>query len=285
MNDVVGVHGIWQQQRGRRQLLAAWRPAMADGLERALGRSAAEPSLDIVFYGDLFLPGIRNDTKSVAPDHDMLADLTDDEVADLAAAADQLLTSNDVAAVTEPKGYTRVPQPLPRLLAALDRRFGFAAGVLYLGEVRQVRRYLCSPEVKDVVDSRVAHTMAGGPRILIGHSLGSVVAFEYVRQHPEQSLDLLLTLGSPLALRMIRSHMPDPAYGAANGKPPNVATWVNIRDPRDPVACAGGLEPWWAAVEDHEVDNQSDAHSVERYLGKKATGEALLRAVPALGTP
>jgi pimeloyl-ACP methyl ester carboxylesterase len=118
--------------------------------------------------------------------------------------------------------------------------------------------------------------------VVIGHSLGSVVALEFVRQHPGYPVDLLLTLGSPLGLRTVRDLMPDPGYGAER-VPPSIGRWVNVRDPRDPVACAGALTQFWPGIAaDHTVDNQDDAHSVTRYLGKWRTGAAVLAALPDL---
>ena len=32
MTAIIGVHGIMNQQLGRRQLIASWGPALADGL-------------------------------------------------------------------------------------------------------------------------------------------------------------------------------------------------------------------------------------------------------------
>ena len=56
MVDILGVHGIGQQQGGRNQLLPAWQAALDDGMERAKGYDAPKPSLDIAYYGDIFLP-------------------------------------------------------------------------------------------------------------------------------------------------------------------------------------------------------------------------------------
>lgn len=97
---------------------------------------------------------------------------------------------------------------------------------LFVGELRQVRRYLLDPDLKTKADARVAEMVTENCRILIGHSLGSVVAFEFLRQHPERRLNLLITLGSPLGLRTIRHLMPDPEFGAAEGVPANVGAWV-----------------------------------------------------------
>jgi hypothetical protein len=283
---LVGVHGIWQQQLGRHQLLATWAPALADGLERACGHAVAPPPLDLAFYGDVFLPPADDGKAILGGDDAWLDDLADDEVTDLVDAAAQILTDSDLHAADHvpPKGYTRVPLALQRILRALDLQFGLGSGVLWLGEVRQVRRYLYSAQIKQEVDARVAQVVVAQTRVLIGHSLGSVVALEYLRQHPDHPVDLLLTLGSPLGLRMIRDRLPDPTYATVTGSPVTAQRWVNIRDLRDPVACAGQLSPWWPVVHDLVVDNQADAHSVQRYLSKQVTGSTVLHAVPTLAT-
>lgn len=117
-------------------------------------------------------------------------------------------------------------------------------------------------------------------RVLIGHSLGSVVAYEYLRRHQDHRIELFLTLGSPLGLRMVRSRLPEP-------RPLAVPTWVNVRDPHDPVACAGALHRWWPQLlgRDLPVRNGGDTHAVERYLSRRTTGEVLLEALtePASG--
>ena len=72
--------------------------------------------------------------------------------------------------------YTRTPKPVQVLLRALDAKFGAAAGVLYLGTLRQVRRYLGDAAVKSEIDRIVADAVTPDCRVLIGHSLGTVVA-------------------------------------------------------------------------------------------------------------
>jgi hypothetical protein len=50
------------------------------------------------------------------------------------------------------------------------------------------------------------------------------------------------------------------------------------------VACAGSLTTWWPNIRDEIVDNQRSAHSVERYLSKKQTGDAVLSVAPELAS-
>jgi hypothetical protein len=288
MAAIIGVHGIMNQQLGRHQLIAAWGPALADGLERAAGHQVPIPDLDIAFYGDVFLSdqakaGSKGQTGELAEFTEDDADSLGPFVAEVSAA---FASGERPAAGPPTKGRTSVPLPVQCLLQALDRRFGSReTSLLFLGELKQVRRYLLDPDLKADVDGRAEQVIGCGGRVVIGHSLGSVVAFEFVRQHQDYPVDLLLTLGSPLGLRTVRALMPDPGYGAGR-IPPNVGQWVNVRDPRDAVACAGDLTRFWPGISaDHTVDNQSDAHSVTRYLSKREAGSAVLRALPGLAHP
>ncbi|MFC7482999.1 hypothetical protein ACFQX7_27560 [Luedemannella flava] len=236
MTVVVGVHGIWQQQRGRQQLLAEWGTALGDGLERA-GRRAASVALDIAFYGHLFLPDLQG--KSAVDDIDLLGEVMPEELADLTDAVLEIDPGADLDDEYT-KGAPAIPLPVQRLVRYVDRRFNLPVGALMLGELRQVRRYLCDPQLKAAVDRVVAEIVSGDTRVVVGHSLGTVVVLEYMRQHPGMVFDLLLTLGSPLGLRMIRRYLPDPTFGVAGGKPATVGRWVNVYDPHDAVAAAGG---------------------------------------------
>ncbi|MFG2042165.1 hypothetical protein [Dactylosporangium sp. NPDC048998] len=282
MGELVGVHGVAKHRLGRHLLLRDWAPALADGVERAAGRAVPVPDLDLAFYGDVFLPvggTVSSGAKSGGGDDAELDGMDEAELAEVAEVLAESVSASDVAAAEAevPKGYTRVPRPLQVLLRAVDRRFGAAAGVLYVGVLRQLRRYLTDPELKATVDARVEAAIVGRCRVLIGHSLGSLVAYEYLRQHPGHSVQLLLTLGSPLGLRMVRSRL--------TVEPLPVPAWVNVRDLRDPVTCAGPLHTWWPQIGpagDRIVDNGPDAHAAEGYLARETTGAVLLQALPHL---
>jgi hypothetical protein len=292
---VVGVHGIAQQQFGRHLLQHPWAMGLAGGLERAAGHRVKLPELDIAFYGDVFVDGPLVDTKAAGggragPETGAdEAGVTEDDVGFVLDAAGEILTSDDLAKVdAEPDKFPAMPTALLRVVAAIDRRLGHRAGALFVGELSQARRYLTDPEIKARVDARIAETVTTDCRVLIGHSLGSIVALEHLRLHPEQpSVDLFLTLGSPLRLRAIQHLLPDPDFGTGADGPARVRRWVNLRDPRDPIALAGGLAPWWPVVaDDNSIDNgRRDAHAATHYLSKRQTGAAALAAVPDLGTP
>jgi hypothetical protein len=79
----------------------------------------------------------------------------------------------------------------------------------------------------------------GHHAIVIGHSLGSVIAFDYLfgfrphhRLHRNITVPSFITLGSPLPLFTSAMGHPDSDVTL----PTNVQRWVNIRSPRDAVA-------------------------------------------------
>jgi hypothetical protein len=296
MADIVGVHGIAQQQKGRNQLLGVWAPALADGVEFAVGHPVSL-SFDLAFYGNIFLPARLAATQTGKGAADglpgdlgtgpgALASADASEEAFLQAATEEAVaalgldkeTPDEKAPDEETKGRHEGTGTAPIWLRwtarRLDARFGAGASALFVGQLRQVHRYLTERRVADAVLTRVADTADDGCRVLLGHSLGSVVAYEAVRRLPGP-LDLLVTLGSPLGLRSVRDRLSHSETEPATELPPGVRRWVNIYDRRDPVACAGGLSSLWPGVEDVLVDNEEKPHAVERYLSKQQTGRAV----------
>jgi hypothetical protein len=272
MVDVIGVHGISQQQLGRNQLMGAWQGPARDGLERFTGHRSGRPSLDIGFYGDLFLE--ETASKGAPVDAD-LGDADDDVL-------DFLLEIQEDYAADEPpdrkeakKGMSRLPGPLTKLGAALERRFGVAGKVLFFGDLPQVRKYQRDDHLAEGIRGRVTvEITAGKPPILLGHSLGSIVAYEVLCMMPDHGVKTLVTIGSPLGMRSIRDALRPAARERIPALPPGVDRWVNVYDTHDPVSLAGGLSGIWTQVTDDTVDNEDEAHSATRYLGKRQVGNA-----------
>ncbi|MFC4060140.1 hypothetical protein ACFOWE_17690 [Planomonospora corallina] len=116
------------------------------------------------------------------------------------------------------------------------------------------------------------------PRVVIAHSLGSVVAYETLWACPELEVELLVTLGSPLGMRnVVFDHLLPAPVNGRGARPPQVRRWVNIADRHDIAAIPPGLASCFTGV-DHErlVDlDRLDFHTVEKYLGCGALGEQL----------
>lgn len=274
MVAVLGVHGIKQQQAGRNVLLDTWRPALRDGIELAVGRARRKelkPKLDLAYYGDLFLAaGHQRREKgrekkgvgelTVSEDEEQYFEEIEAELGDVLGDAPSVRT----------KGLKELPPAVGRLFSWLDRSFGAGAAVLFVGELRQVRRYQLDDEFAARVRDRVVELL-DGVDVVVAHSLGSVVALETLVLN--DGVQRLVTLGSPLALASVQRRLRVDREGSP------AAEWTNVYDRSDAVACAGGLSGWWSGVTDVLVDNGSDPHSVVAYLCKRATGESVTGAV------
>jgi pimeloyl-ACP methyl ester carboxylesterase len=149
--------------------------------------------------------------------------------------------------------------------------------------LRQVRLYFTVPEVRACVQARVAAQVGAETRVLVGHSLGSVVAYEALCAHPEWPVRALVTLGSPLGVRNLvldrlqPSPQRDPTSRRLRGRwPGQVSAWTNIADPDDIVALVKDLRPCFdERVRCVLVDTGARAHNVTRYLTARATGQAV----------
>jgi hypothetical protein len=273
---LVAVHGIAQERKGENTISQEWTPAILDGLNRVQYHGVT-PSVAIAFYGDLFRPvgTMANCDPSHGPQH-----LTEPDEQELIvrwwSAAAQI--DSQVMPPTAPT-MTRTPQWIQRALKALSQ-FKFFVGmtdVMIARFIKQVHLYLHDPAIRQAAQARVEKAMSGETRILVGHSLGSVVGYEALCQHPEWPVQTFVTLGSPLGIRnIIFDHLkPSPQYGTGNW-PAGIERWTNIADAGDIVALQKNLrECFGPGVEDVLVHNGSMAHDARPYLTAAETGSAI----------
>jgi len=150
---------------------------------------------------------------------------------------------------------------------------------------REVARYLSARDVQARFRARaaVAEVVAAAepPRIVLAHSLGSVVAYEALCAYPHLDVDLLVTLGSPLAMphAVFPNLDPRPIDGKGR-RPPGVRRWANLADVGDLVALPAhgmprhfhGIDP----ADDREVTiHPLDFHLVANYLSSSALADVV----------
>jgi pimeloyl-ACP methyl ester carboxylesterase len=153
------------------------------------------------------------------------------------------------------------------------------------GETFRIRRDV---RERAVVALREA---AGRPRphVVVGHSLGSVVAYDVMTGLDDLSpVDALITVGSPLGLDDVQEGLAPP-WTRDDGWPSRAlpeGAWVNIGDPLDPV-CGFDREigpdfrrEGALRVRDVGVLNHGSwRHSIGKYLGQPALRMSLLDAL------
>ena len=281
---VLCVHGVGQQLGGEDSLAGVWTPALRDGMRRAGCAEAELPragEIDYVYYGDVFRPPGRR--LGVGDPWLTAADATEFDQ-ELLAAWWQAAAESDPR-VVDPDAATlaRMPGGVQAALRALSGSAFFAglAERVTLFDLQQVRRYMTDSGVREAVQDRVGAKVGEDTRVVVGHSLGSVVAYEALCAHPGWPVRALVTLGSPLGTRnLIFDRLaPGPARDSVElvGRwPGEVGSWVNVADAGDVVALVKDLRPLFGdRVACYLVHNGSHAHDVRPYLTAVETGAAI----------
>ncbi|MFJ5695080.1 hypothetical protein ACIP9X_14675 [Arthrobacter sp. NPDC093125] len=313
MAEIVLIHGIAQEQEGKASLEYRWIPALADGV-RAAGHDGladtiwpagrpGSPDIQMAYYGDLFK------RKGAQGGEDRLTDLPQEEQ-DLAAslAAEWLThaaerdnpdqkTAKRQLAHLDPTHPPQGPkeEATRAIINGVAKLKWFAPTGMAFAErfvnksLKQVTRYLSEPELYEKIQQRVLDLIGPDTKAIIGHSLGSVIAYEIAASHLKAPLPLLLTIGSPLGLQTI-------IYDRIKPQPPEypnlVRKWVSIADRNDLVAAKpdlttlfdrnkpaeGVLESAWT------VDNGAKPHQGEYYLRKAQTGKPIAAALDDAAT-
>jgi hypothetical protein len=301
MAEIVLVHGIDQQQKSADMLESQWAPCLAGGVRTAgfpevadrIWRDAHNPgSIEtrMAFYGGLFLPpGQQGDDPGefTAEEAEFAEALAMEWLKCAAERATKPkvreIGRRELAYATKHMGAEQGAGSVMRsAIGCLAKISWFAPYGVGFAErfvkrsLAQVTRYFTNEEIRSAALGSVFKLIGPETKVLIGHSLGSVVAYEAANliKHP---LPLLLTMGSPLGLATIVYHRlrPQPP-----GFPLNVGRWVNVADRDDFIATEPDLKglfgasvPAGAVFEaGYTVDNGADPHNCDFYLGKAQVG-------------
>lgn len=309
MATVILVHGIAQQQKSADCLEAQWLPALAGGLRTAgfpeladrLWCARATPEgIDarMAFYGHLFLqpdqmgdePGELSPAQQEVAEELALAWLAHG-VNRSSRPRDRMDAARELAYVRheigrEEAGLGEVARKAVNSLARVRwfAPYGMAFAERFVWQaLTQVTAYLTDDAVREAALQTVLDLAGPDTKVIIGHSLGSVVAYEAAHRL-EPPLPLLVTLGSPLGLDSI-------IYPRLRPQPPTfparVRRWVNVADPDDLVAAEPDLRGLFSsglpagAVFDgsYTVDNGAEPHSAKFYLSRAEVGRPVTRAL------
>ena len=120
-------------------------------------------------------------------------------------------------------------------LALLDRYVPGASSKSLMWSAEDVAKYLHRRDVRGYIEDGVARAFKhceGEDVVVIGHSLGSIVAYSMLRDggRIDRPIKSLITIGSPLGVTAIREALSPIAH------PPHVESWFNGYDERDAIA-------------------------------------------------
>lgn len=259
MNAILGVHGVRNWDPDRAPAEAA--KALAERWAGWFG--ASERPFHMAYYAH----HLRLETDQGVDDPETL----DPELRMLLSDwAVQLLREDDRI---QGRGTLPVRQAI-EIMARWGALGTKPVGAFVAIFLRELRTYFRHRDARLAARREVADGIERtGARTVLAHSLGSVVAYEALRERVDLSLDLLVTMGSPLGMPNLVIDKLEPA-GVEGKALPNVRCWVNVADPGDLCAIPRRLGKVFAGIDhDPEVPIGTFAfHEVARYLN-------ILRAV------
>ena len=155
-------------------------------------------------------------------------------------------------------------------LRAIDKYGGGAGQKTLETFTRDVFLYTTRAGVRDEIDAIVAAKLTEQPTVVVGHSLGTVVAYSVLRRDTRAlKVPIYVTVGCPLAVRSIRDQF------RPLRTPKLIAAWYNAFDTRDTVALYP-LDRTNFNVDPGVIENKTDVrnptenrHGISGYLGDK----------------
>jgi pimeloyl-ACP methyl ester carboxylesterase len=241
------VHGAFNELWGPFELKARWLPAVRDGLWHH-GIEIEDRDVDVCFYGDLFRRTPGTDA----------ARRLEQSRAGIAEALKDLAGGDAIAALGQAASD-----------AAFDRT------------VDMVTIMATTPDLRDRMRARAEPLVSPETRVVVAHSLGTMLSYQALCNHPNWPVHTFVTLGSPLASPMIFDHLDPPPVDGVGQWPGSVQRWVNVRAVGDKAAASSLTERFGPRVEEVLVDNGHRAHDPEPYLNSAATGAAIAAGLAA----
>lgn len=276
------VHGRSQGGKVPADLSATWLEALRKGL-KAEGLSLPNKiEVDFPFYAD------RLD--DFVSDFELPADpafvpkgspVFDEYAAFKAEVADEMrmranisdgqvqAEAGDLPAEKGPQNWAWV-QAIIRLL---DRNLtGVSEGTIEVF-LRDVFLYSRKKVVRNAIDKIVAASLTSDTTVVVGHSLGSVVAYNVLRNAATKP-SMLVTVGSPLGIRALR-----PGLGVLTN-PSGKKGWYNAYDPRDVVALypldTDNFDVDPSVTNYGKVNNEtSNRHGISGYLDDRSVARMI----------
>ena len=206
----------WDRQAGRGQFTLGWSGPLRSGVALAQGPELTDADIAMAFYGSLFRKKLSKG--GTDPLYTAINIQDEDEVALLQAWSQAVAAPGTGGDVTK----ARSPGSVQAALRALSKGpfFSGVAEHLMIADLKQVTRYMRDAELRAEIQACVRAAIEPDTRVVLGHSLGSVIAYEVLAASPELNVRTLVTLGSPLGIpKVIFDRLAPPPAGGMGAWP------------------------------------------------------------------
>ena len=284
------IHGRSQEDKDPDVLRHKWVSALRAGAEAGgLEVPICEEDILFPYFGDA-LRDLTTDEESIGLAHIAVAEPHFDDLEFRCRVLNDCLDGAGVSeqmVSKELEPHHRAPGPLSREwvqkgLALLDRHVPGASARSLAWTAEDVAQYLQNEDVRGYIEDGVARAFRrvddDEEVVVIGHSLGSIIAYSMLREggRIDRPVKALITIGSPLGVTAIRQ-----ALGPIS-HPPHVASWFNAYDVRDSIALVPldkrnfDVQP---SIKNYGgVENDSyNHHSISGYLSDRAVATKIIK--------
>lgn len=232
------IHGRSQGGKDAIKLKAEWLEALQRGLQKCGLTMPTETTIEFPFYGDRLDEFVRQFELPADPAIVPKGNPAFEEYADFRLKVAQEIQARagitDAAVQAEcrdtptEKGLQNW-EWVQAIVRLVDRRLTGISQTTIEVFLRDVFLYTRREAVREAIDRIVSSLVAPDAQVVVAHSLGSVVAYNVLKKIGGR-VPLYVTVGSPLAIRAVRS-----ALGPISN-PSGAKGWYNAFDPHDVVA-------------------------------------------------
>lgn len=291
--QLVFVHGRSQQHKDAAALKKEWIASWAAGLARSgLTLPISEEQIRFPYYGNTLHQMTGGMTEAEAEKIVVKGPEEREQEEFMREFLDQVqekagISDAEVGAVVSPEVREKGPLNwgwVQGIISVLDRKVPGASGASVALFTNDVFQYLHKPNFRSVLENGVRSAFTpGAETVVVSHSLGTVVAYNVLRQEiAGQALQvpLFITLGSPLAVRVVKKAIRPIAHPACAKR------WFNAMDERDVVSLFPLSSAYFnvdPAIENKtDVDNPTpNRHGISGYLGDPEVARRIHTALTA----
>lgn len=301
MRELVLIHGRAQEHKDSVALKREWLEFLEEGLHKSgMTLPIPESAVRFPFYGQALFDLVNDvDPEAVAdiPIRGFSRDGLDPDVVRVLEEVARAKGVSDDEVFAEARALGDAQLSLPQeqrapqnwrwvhgLLKAIERHVPGGSALAVALATGDVFQYLNAAGIRDRIESGVREAMRPGVEsVVVGHSLGSVVAYNLLSREGTAlgwRVPLLITLGSPLGITAIRDRL------KPSRRPACVSAWYNARD-KDDIVALHPLDdqhfPLKPAVENssHVVNDTPNQHGIQGYLSDAEVARRIYSALTA----
>ncbi|MEB2777462.1 hypothetical protein SYJ56_19260 [Algoriphagus sp. D3-2-R+10] len=287
--NLIFIHGRAQQGKDPKKLKKLWIDTLIKGLEKSnLSLPIQENQIYFPFYGDslndlIFKRNrpIEEIVKKGGEAHSKDDEFFHDFLMEVSKNAN--ITTSEI----EEEQINNIKEKGPLnwewvqvILRTLDKRTKWSVKSLKKFTY-DVYVYLTQENIKESINNLVLKDIdPSEPCVVVGHSLGSIVGYNILRDHSDLNVCKYITVGSPLGLKSVKKYLKTPI------KMPDCVQdgWYNAYDDRDVVALnpldkrSFNITP--TITNKKDVLNQTkNRHGIVGYLNDKSVAKEIYDAL------